>query len=303
MFEEKDDTILARWLAEELTDKERTEFEASPEYAEYVLLQEGLAAFQKPAYDKEALRSKVWKGIENQSRSKVIRLKPFYYAAGIAASLLLLLGLFFNKVTYSTSAGENTMVPLPDGTEVYLNAATTLKHNRFFWLDNKVMDLEGEATFKVTKGEGFKVNTASGSISVLGTEFNIKTRGTVFETFCYEGKVKYQNEAEQQESYLVAGDAIKLKDNILVEFKHTDQKPSWQEGFSRFSNTELLEVILELEAQYGIVFTYDATMLNGHFTGTFVHDDLQLALKSVFAPMGINYDLSDDQKTVTLNAR
>ena len=303
MFEEKDDTIMARWLSGELKEAERAEFEASSEYEEYQQLVQGLNAFQKPAYEKESLRNKIWEGIENQKPVKVIRLKPFYYAAGIAASLLLLFGLFFNQVTYSTEAGENLLVTLPDGTEVHLNSSSSINHNRFFWKNDKEVDLDGEASFKVIKGEGFQVNTNSGSISVLGTEFNIRSRQKIFDVYCYEGKVLFENEENQQQSYLNAGDAISLKDDILLEFKHSDNEPSWKNGFTRFSNAEILEVIQELEVHYGISFDFEPDMVQGHFTGTFVHDDLELALKSVFVPMGINYKLANDQKTVVLNAR
>ena len=71
---------------------------------------------------------------------------------------------------------------------------------------------------------------------------------------------------------------------------------------SRFSNTELLLVMKDLEVQYGLTFDYGPDLVQGHFTGTFVHDNLELALKSVFVPMGIQYELSEDQKTVKLHA-
>ena len=303
MFEEKDDTIMARWLSGELTKEERAEFEASSEYAEYQRLANGLEAFQKPVFDKEALREKVWDGIQNQKSNKVIRLRPLYYTIAVAASLLLLFGLFFSQVSYETNYGEKLTVELPDGTKVNLNSQSSLKHNRFFWNRNKTVDLVGEAFFSVTKGDDFKVETESGTVSVLGTEFNVKARPSLFELYCYEGKVRYQNLPENQEAYLEAGDAVKLGDNILLELKHGDLGPFWQTGSSRFSNTELLVVMKELEIYYDISFDFTPGVVQGHFTGTFVHDNLDLALKSVFVPMGIEYELSGDQKTVVLNAR
>ncbi|MEM9363066.1 MAG: FecR domain-containing protein [Bacteroidota bacterium] len=303
MFEEKDDTIMARWLAGELTEAERAEFEASSEYEEYQRLAVGLKTFKKPEFDKETLRTKVWEKIENQKSKKVIRLRPLYYTIGIAASILLLFGLFFNTITYSTDIGEKRVVSLPDGTEVILNAKSTLSHKRFFWLKNKKVNLDGEGLFTVTIGEGFKVSTQSGTVSVLGTEFNVRARNSGFELYCFEGRVLYKNEMEQHEATLNAGDAVKLDGNILMEFKHTDKGPLWQTGSSRFINTELKGVMEEFEMYYEVSFKYSPDIIQGHFTGTFVHDDLELALKSVFIPMSIKYELSEDQKTVVLNAR
>ena len=303
MFEEKDDTIMARWLAGELTEAELAEFEASSEYAEYQKLAAGLRGFKKPEFDKESLRKKVWEKIESQNTKKVIRLRPIYYTIGIAASILLLFGLFFSNVTYTTDTGEKRLVSLPDGTKVTLNAKSKLSHKRFFWMENKEVNLDGEGLFAVTKGEGFKVNTASGTVSVLGTEFNVKARAMDFELHCYEGRVLYENESEQHQSTLNAGDAVKLDGTILMEFKHTDRGPLWQTGSSKFDNTELKKVMEEMEVYYDIVFDYPSNLIEGHFTGTFVHNDLELALKSIFVPMGIQYELSTDQKSVVLNAR
>ncbi len=293
---------MARWLSGELSKAEQAEFEASSEYAEYQRLAEGLQAFQKPVFDKESLRERIWEGIENQKPTKVVRLRPLYYSMGIAASLLLLFGLFFNRVTYSSEYGEKMAVVLPDGSQVTLNAGSTLSHKRFFWMGNKKVELSGEAFFNISKGDGFKVITESGSISVLGTQFNVRARkAATFELYCYEGKVRYENEPQSKASYLEQGDAIQLKDNVLTEFKHSDNAPAWQEGRSTFSNAKLLEVIQELEYQYGIKITYGATPPKGHFSGTFVHNDITLALKSVLVPMGITYELSEDKKTVTLD--
>ncbi|UJH67369.1 FecR family protein [Allomuricauda sp. SCSIO 65647] len=301
MFEEKDDTIMARWLSGELTEAERAEFEASSEYEEYQRLAMGLKAFQKPDFDKEALRERTWREIGNQKPVNVIRLRPLYYTVGIAASILVLFGLFFSKVTYSTATGEKITVSLPDGTEIDLNAQSTLSHKRFFWMENKVVNLNGEGFFKVTKGDDFSVNTESGTIDVLGTEFNVKARPSSFELYCYEGRVRYENEPEQQEAYLNAGDVVQLKGKILLAFKHEDTRPAWQSGMSRFSNTELLIVMKELGMYYDISFDFTPDMIQGHFTGNFVHDNLEIALKSVFVPMGIEYELSKDKKTVFLN--
>ena len=292
---------MARWLSGGLTEAERAEFEASSEYNDYIRLREGLNAFQKPTFDKERLRDALWANINQQKQRRTVRLRPFYYAAAIAATITVIIGLFFNKINYTTGIGEQLVVTLPDGTKVEMNASSRLTHNRFFWSDDKVVSLSGEANFNVIKGEGFAVMTDVGQISVLGTMFNVRSRESVFEVLCYEGRVLFESSDELQRSYLNAGDAIQLKDSVLLEFQHTDSGPLWKEGFSRFSNAAITEVMQELEVQYGITFDHGPSMLNGHFSGTFVHNDLQLALKAVFVPMGIEYRLADDQKTVILN--
>ncbi|MEM9143836.1 MAG: FecR domain-containing protein [Bacteroidota bacterium] len=305
MFEEKDDTIMARWLAGELNEAELAEFEASSEYVEYQRLVNGLEAFEKTEFNKEVLRERLWQSLADNppSKTKVIPLKSLVYLAGAAASVLLLLGLFFNEVTYSTDSGEKETVRLPDGTEVFLNAKSTLTRNRFFWSSNKKVAFSGEGFFVVTKGAGFQVETVSGLVRVLGTQFNIRSRDENFELLCHEGKVSYENAIEEQQLYLTAGEGLRLQGNIVLEFNHRENEPHWQQGISQFSNAPLTTVMKELEAQYGVQFKYAPGAVDGHFTGTFVHNAIELALRAVFVPMGIDYELSEDKKTVHLHGR
>nr|WP_299343251.1 FecR domain-containing protein [Allomuricauda sp.] len=302
MFEEKDDTILARWLAGELNEEEQKEFESSSEYEIYQRIAQGMQRFSKPGFDTGSLKRRVLaQTTETKNVSgRVVRLRPLYYTLAAAASIVLVIGLFFNKVTYGSNYGEQLAVILPDGSEVQLNADSELSRKRFFWGNNKEVVLKGEAFFKVEKGEGFQVKTESGVVSVLGTEFNVKTRGSFFELVCYEGKVKFESPTPVEDVILNPGDAIKIEGLELQRHKIQDVEPSWLKGRSSFSNVPLIEVIQELEAQYGISIEHRLKGNEGRFTGSFIHKDLNTALKTVFLPMGIEYEVSSDQKKVTL---
>lgn len=300
MFEEKDDTILARWLAGELSPEEREEFESSPEFREYEEIVQGLERFKRPNVDTGALKQRVMVEMERKSAgsSKVVRMRPLFYAMAVAASIVLVVGLFFNKVTYTTGFGERLTVDLPDGSVVQLNAASEISRNRFFWSSNKEVNLSGEAFFEVEKGDGFRVTTQSGTVSVLGTKFNVRNRSSNFELACYEGKVGFDASQTGEQAVLVQGDVIKLVNSRIEKGKLQTGKPSWIQGRSTFSNVPLQEVIQELEAQYGIKVQSQTAMDQERFTGSFVHNDLNVALKSVFLPMGLNYQLFKDGKTV-----
>lgn len=300
MFEEKDDTILARWLSGELSSEEQLEFENSPEFLEYQQIAQGMERFNKPNFDTERLKKKVMSHLdEKQSNAgKVIALKPLYYAIAAAASVALIFGIFFSEVQYTTGVGEQLTIELPDGSSVQLNADSELSHNRFLWMNNKTVRLSGEGMFKVEKGDGFEVDTQLGTVAVLGTEFNVKSRAAHFGLTCYEGKVRFETETKKQ-AILTQGDALRLtKDGDLETSKTGRSFPSWMEGKSSFSNAVLEEVIRELEAQYKVSIQNDLTHDPGRFTGSFVHDDFDIALKTVFVPMGINYELQNPQLIV-----
>lgn len=302
MFEDKDETILARWLAGELSPEELTEFEQSSEFKEYLRIAQGMERFKRPAFNKAQLRDKLQDGINRPSKGKVQYLKPMLYISAVAASLLLIIGIFFNEVSYSTGAGEQLAVVLPDGSEVQLNAKSTLTRQRFLWNDDKKVTLDGEAFFSIEKGEGFSVRTTSGVVSVLGTQFNIRARKATFELICYEGRVQFDAAAISEKAILTQGDVLRLEE-AQVDRERTDmEKPTWTSGRSTFNNALLIHVIDELEIQYGIVIRHDLGANTDHFTGSFVHNNLEIALKSVFAPMGMDYQLAPDHKTVILRS-
>src|SRR5690606_25946295 len=97
--------------------------------------------------------------------------------------------------TIITPRGRQYQVVLPDGTKIWLNAATELKYPvRFDPKEARTVEVVGEAYFEVSKAEGwpFVVRTNSQRIQVLGTHFNVSAynddRAT--KTTLVEGRVQ-----------------------------------------------------------------------------------------------------------------
>ena len=292
MFEERDDTILARWLANELSPEELAAFEKTDEFAEYQAIAKASSQFLKPDYDRDGLFSKIIEAREKSKNNKVIRLKPILFGLTAAASVLILLGILFSSKTYTTGIGEQLVVNLPDGSKVNLNANSSLEHSRFFWTKNRNVDLDGEAFFDVEKGQIFNVITASGTVSVLGTEFNVRAREKSFALQCFEGRVKFENK-QANEAILEVGDAIIVVNGEIEKYEHSSGKPQWLNGISSFNNQSLKTVIDELTSQYNISIENKNVDLNQKFTGSFVHNDIETALKTVLVPMDIKYTLQN----------
>jgi hypothetical protein len=112
MFEEKDDTILARWLANELTPEELDTFEKTEEFQEYQAIANASTQFLKPDYNKDALFDKIVNGRETSKKGNVLKLRPIIFSLSLAASIIILLGIFFSSTTYSTGIGEQLLVEL-----------------------------------------------------------------------------------------------------------------------------------------------------------------------------------------------
>ncbi|MBT8318328.1 MAG: DUF4974 domain-containing protein, partial [Lutibacter sp.] len=139
------------------------------------------------------------------------------------------------------------------------------------------------------------VNTNLGSVSVLGTQFNVQVRDAYFEVFCYEGlvSVNYNNETIK----LPAGTSFKVL-NSNTEFSNsiTGTNPSWLKNNSSFASVPYSYIIKELERQYNIEVTYDKALKNTLFTGTFTHSNLETALKAICIPLNLNYTILTKNK-------
>ncbi len=288
MLSENENTYLAKWLNNDLTAQELEDLKSRPEYQEYKKIVQGMEFFDPPNFDvKDALQTTLEK-LDQTQETKVIWLKPLFYTISVAASIILIIGLFFTKVTYTTLPGEQLAIVLPDGSSVDLNASSTLSHQRFFWANNRTVHLNGEAFFQVTSGTNFTVTTPLGNVEVLGTKFNVRHRPDEFKVGCYEGKVRVSS-LENQKKILEKGEAVALKDKELVPVKVTNISPLWMQGESLFDTSPLGLVLDEIERQYNITFDRNAVDQNQLFTGGFNHKNLKIALESVLTPMGIEY--------------
>lgn len=297
MLNENEHTYLAKWVNNELSSQDLEDLKNLPEYEDYNKIITGMQFFKAPSFDLERSLTTTIEKVEQRKKSKVIRLRPFIYGITAAASIVLIIGLFFNTITYTADPGQQLAVHLPDGSSVELNAGSTLSHQRFFWSSDRQVLLEGEAFFKVTKGNTFTVQSNLGAVEVLGTQFNVKERSKFFEVVCYEGKVRVS--AKDQQTILEQGDKVILQDNKLTPSKASQQQPLWLQGQSLFSSMPLSEVLDEIERQFEVTFIREDIDQNKLFTGGFMHNDLAIALESVLTPMRIRYQVVN--KTITLS--
>ncbi|MFD0964641.1 FecR family protein [Pseudofulvibacter geojedonensis] len=296
MKQQYDDTFLARWASGELTTNELAEFKASSAYSEYKMILDGVAHLEAPSYNQEANFKATLAKIERQKEKqevKVRRLIPNWaYAA--AACLVLFLGamFMFQETSYSTDLAQQNTIELPDGSIAQLNADSKITHKKYNW--GRSLELEGEAFFKVKKGSTFSVTTKEGTVTVLGTEFTVNSRNKFYQVICYEGKV--QVIAGNEKQVLTPGKAFNIQQNKTNLLNISEQNPSWIAQESSFTSIAILQVVEELERQYGISIKGKENLKNAKFTGRFSHSNLKLALTTVFDTMEIPYTFDADQK-------
>ncbi len=291
---EQSNDFLAKWVDGTLSKEELREFKKSREYILYETILQGTKLLDAPKTDREKLFDKIQKEKQKEVKVKKLLIPKWIYA--VAAGIALLLGYTFflnqNK-SYTTGYGEQLEITLPDGSEARLNAKATLYFkNRNWGANERTVFLDGEAFFKVKKGNTFTVVSGKRTVTVLGTQFNVIATSDFFEVGCYEGKVKVDNKISSK--IITKGEGVRGDDTPLNELDVTKKMPSWVNGESNFTATPLKQVIIALEKQYNVTIRKEAIDQHQKFTGTFTHNNLEKALYTVFAAMNITFTFTDD---------
>jgi len=296
--------LIQKWLANELSEQEMVEFRQLNDYPMFMDILEHATLFKASEFSTmtnfETLSERLTT-VQVPVR-KISWLRPMLRIAGVfvVGFALYYFFLFNNLIQIQTLASEKITIELPDASTVVINALSEIQYNKKMWEQRREVKLEGEAFFTVAKGAKFNVVTSQGTVSVLGTKFNVKQRGTYFEVKCYEGVVRVTSQSLSKE--LRAGDNFRFFKEGLTLDKNIYEHPSWTKNMSSFQRTPFYEVIAELERQYAIKITLEQVPTERLFTGGFVHDNLENALKSITDPLNLEYKIAAS-KQVTLYLR
>ena len=179
-----------------------------------------------------------------------------------------------NTVAYNTietAKGNQYQVLLPDGTKVWLNAASSLKYPEVFTGKERKVILTGEAYFEVAKDKTrpFFVRTVSSpkenkgqDVEVLGTHFNINSYmdDQSVKTTLLEGSVKVSN--DNSSKILKPGEQAVINNyglgTIHILQADTDDETAWKNGLFRFSNAGLKSILNQIERWYDVKIDYNS---------------------------------------------
>lgn len=180
------------------------------------------------------------------------------------------------QLVFETPRGEKSLVKLPDGSEVWLNANSRLVYHSFSG-DVRKVELKGEAYFKIARNEKapFVVKTNECDVEVLGTTFNVMAYDEFGrkEVTLISGKVNVLVDGRSNE--LKPGQALILKDHQLkiVESEAT-QASAWVDNKFNFTNIPLSELVKRLENWYDVdIELNNPAGKEVNFTGTFKNEE------------------------------
>lgn len=179
-----------------------------------------------------------------------------------------------NEVVYntmSTPRGRKFSVVLPDGTMVWLNAASEIRYPSMFKGGERLVELKGEGYFEVAKNAAmpFRVSlSGKAEVEVLGTSFNVKayTNESSIRTTLIEGSVLVRRGKE--ETRMRPGEQARIAENIFVsQAVDIEQVMAWKNGLFNFDGADLKEVMTQLERWYDIEVVYENEVPAATFFG------------------------------------
>ncbi len=199
----------------------------------------------------------------NAGRSIVLNKKDTIYHSNFTDEIK------YNTIT--TPRGKTFTVTLSDGTEVMLNAESSLRYPTSFHGDKRIVELKGEAFFTVAKDKThpFVVHTTQANTVVTGTKFNFRAyKGAASHVTLVEGHVSVNPLCSKQSVKLEPGEDIVLYGNgqLQVEQIDVERYIAWTEGFFYFEETPLSEIMSELGRWYNVnIYFSDEKIMNYHF--------------------------------------
>jgi transmembrane sensor len=172
--------------------------------------------------------------------------------------------------TINTPIGGQYQVILPDGTKVWLNAASSLKYPTLFKGSQRTVELTGEAYFEVTKNAAmpFYVKVNNMQVKVLGTHFNIMAYSNepAIKTTLLEGSVQLSSGAAINK--LKPGQQGMLKNGqITISDINAEHVIAWKNGYFEFNRSGIHEIMNQLARWYDIEIAYEGNMPDDEFVG------------------------------------
>lgn len=205
--------------------------------------------------------------------------------------------------TITTPRAGDYMLLLPDGTRVWLNAASSIRFPVSFAADERKVVLKGEAYFEVFKNKvaPFKVMVDETEIKVLGTHFNVMAYPDepAIKTTLIEGSVKVSK--NKLEAILKPGQQVVIGDDIKVSPGSTEAV-AWKDGFTTFKDADLETIMRSVSRWYDIEVRYQGQLKQKLFTGSVSRGaNLSEVLNSLQYLGGVHFKI--EGKLVTISAK
>ncbi|MFY0593861.1 FecR family protein [Roseivirga sp.] len=290
------------WLEREISSAEASKMASNEDNFE--LLDKFVSASAGLKVEETTDHQQAWEKLEaaisQQEETKVIPIYRNYWLRGIAASLLLIAATFFildpfapNTIEIDTALAETEKVYLPDSSIIHLNAESKISYVSNNWDEDRIVELEGEAFFEVKRGSNFMVSTSHGTVEVLGTSFNVRSRGKQLIVACKTGKVRVTSFDKGTQQILTPGLQTRIKNNEVEVPEETNLGAidSWRKGEYFLESVSIREGFEELERIFDLEVVHELPELELERPGNWDFDknNLTESIQTITVTMGLTH--------------
>ncbi|MBO6795167.1 MAG: FecR domain-containing protein [Balneolaceae bacterium] len=264
-----------------------------------------LATYSIPA----TVSDNIWNQISKQTTQRKANVTPlfsrtstFAWASAAVVLIAAFIGFFWLQMQPQLelmAQSESTIeqVTLQDGSEVTLRPYSKLFVDRSS--TNRSYSIEGEAFFDVVSNPDspFTVDATFGTVTVLGTRFNLSNWGGKAVVYLEEGSVSFSSNQTDEAVILQPGQASEITKSELqlLSESNAEEFTDWQSNSLVFNSSDPAEVINEINQHFGVIVNIDQLQDRSEITGTLILDsvtqtldDLGLVLGGTFRSVNAN---------------
>lgn len=208
--------------------------------------------------------------------------------------------------TMATPKGRQFQLVLPDGSKVWLNAASSIRYPTVFAGTERKVEITGEAYFEVARNEALpfivSINKET-EVQVLGTHFNINSYDNEesINTTLLEGSVRVKNKGADmvlkpgQQAKVSGNEKMRLMNGVDIE-----KVMAWKNGVFNFEDASLQEVMRQLERWYDIDVVYEKNIPKLEFFGKMGKDLPLSAVLRGLEKSNVHFRVEDGKRLVVL---
>jgi transmembrane sensor len=203
-----------------------------------------------------------------------------------------------------TPRGGQYKIKLPDGTDVWLNANSSISYPTAFTGKERNVSITGEVYFEVAAeaNRPFTVKVNRMEVLVLGTHFNINAYAdeNTINTTLLEGAVLVR--AGETNKLLMPGKQARVNTagDQVIDVKRVDVNNAiaWKNGYFSFDDADIPTVMRQLSRWYNIEVRYNDKVPEGNFTGEIGRSLTQEQLLNVLSQAKINFKVEEGRKII-----
>lgn len=203
--------------------------------------------------------------------------------------------------TIQTPKGGQYQVNLPDGSKVWLNAATSLTFPAAFGASGRSVTLNGEAYFEVaalSHAQPFTVQVNDLTVAVLGTAFNVMgySDEKSMRTTLLTGTVRV---TQGSTSKVLQPGQQAVGNSLQIQPADTEAAIAWKNGMTVFTNADIHSIMRQVARWYDVEIVYRGEIPQRLFTGKIPRDANVSKVLKILALSNIHFTIEDRKIIVT----